>query len=91
MIIGMDHHNHIGPAIQRLAITGLLVGSIATILLVDDHSEIQAPGQFHCFVGAVIVHQNAVIDYSGEFAHSGFQRLGRVVRRQDHGNPFASN
>ena len=41
LVIGMEHHHHIGPILQGLEVAGLLVPAVATILDVDDSPQAQ--------------------------------------------------
>jgi hypothetical protein len=51
----------------------------------------EAVGQFNCFVGAVVVHQNADVHQVGDFPDRGLQGLLRVVSGHNYGDALAIN
>ncbi len=65
----MHHDDHIRARGQGLAVAGLLVASVAIILVMHEQLQPQLVGNFDGAVGAVIVHENADIDQLWQFRH----------------------
>jgi hypothetical protein len=49
----------------------------------------QPPGQSHGTVFAVVVHQNADVDHLRQFPDGRFERLLRVISRENYRDTFA--
>ena len=84
----MHHDDDVRARGQGLAIAGLLVASVAIILVVHEELQSQLLGNLDRAVGAVIVHQNADVDQFRQFRHGRRQRLLRVIGREHHGDAF---
>ena len=88
LVVGMHHDDHVSARGQGLAIAGLLVASVAIVLVMHKELQSQSLGNFHGAVGAVIVHQNADVHQFGQFRDGRCQGLLRVIRGQHDGDTF---
>jgi hypothetical protein len=87
----VEHHYHVGAALERLGIAGFLIAAVAAILRMHVHGQAQAPRHFGRIVARVIVHQDALIHDFGQLADGGFEGLSRVVSRQNDDDALSVN
>ena len=86
LIIGMEHDHDIRAQVQRLFITGLLIGAIALILLMNDH---MLDAQFFRFCLGVVIAKivnddHLVHDIKGDFIEGLFERFFGIISRHHH-------
>ena len=86
LVVGVDHHHHVGAAGQRLAVTGLLVAAVTAVLWMDNDRETHVARDLHRAVGAAVVHEDHFVDGAGgDVGQRRRQRpLGVVGRHHGH-------
>jgi hypothetical protein len=65
LVVRVDHHHHVRPVLQGVAVARLLVAAVARVLVVDDHRQAHLPGDLDGAVIAAVVHQEDVVHAAG--------------------------
>ena len=84
LVVGMDHDDDVGPAVEGFAVARLLIAAVAAVLRMDDHGQAHLAGHLDGAVLAAVVHQDDLIDAARR--HVGQRRGQRalgVVGRHD--------
>jgi hypothetical protein len=85
LIVRMDHDHDVGAGPERLRVTGLLVGAVAVVLVVDEDLEPQLPRDLERLVGGAVVHQDDQVDrVLRQLLVGEAQGPAGVVGRHDH-------
>jgi len=89
LVIGVKHDDDVGAGGEGLAITGLLVPSVAVIAVMDEMLDAEFLRDFDGAVLAVIIDQDAGIDEVGKLADGGFEGFLRIVGGQNYRDALA--
>jgi hypothetical protein len=80
----MQHDDDLGPAIQGLAVAGLLVSAVAEVPLVHNRAQSQLPRNLCRMIPAGVIHQDDLIDnLPRNLRDSAFKGFGRLVGRKN--------
>src|SRR4051794_19930204 len=80
----MKHHHEVGPGLERLDITGLLVAAIALVLAVKNNAQPELARHLRSGVGGKIIDDNTLLNDAGRnFAKGLLQGPARIVGWHD--------
>ena len=85
LAVGVEHHDHVGATLRRLEVAGLLVASVADLMGMPDHVDLELAGQVDGLVGRGVIDQDHLVDrVPGISSKVAFRGGGGLPGRRDH-------